>query len=57
MVVKCSIECKPICDFCKYFICELDEEGAYVDDGYCNRKNIKVDASEYCNDFECINKQ
>lgn len=44
-----------ICDFCAYYDFNGNEEGCYIDKGYCNRHKKHKDPYDGCNQFICFN--
>lgn len=53
MARYCNEGCHAICDFCKHY--KDDGIEGFVGEGICVKKNIRVDASSYCeDDFECF---
>lgn len=52
---KCNDECYPLCDFCKHYNFNGDENGAYTENGFCTFHNQKKDPSDFCEDFYCFN--
>ena len=51
---KCSDDCYPICDFCKYYRFNGDECGCYIGEGFCNLCQEPRDPWEGCDDFYCF---
>jgi hypothetical protein len=50
---SCGEGCYPVCDFCKSYDFNGDEQGRYMDNGFCNLHNEKKDPSDGCQDFVC----
>ena len=52
----CNEDCMPICDFCKFYQDKNKNiSNKFAGEGICLKKNIEVDASEFCeDDFECF---
>ena len=50
---KCSEDCIPACDFCKYYEFNADSRGRYTGDGYCTYHNRNQDPGDECDDFIC----
>jgi hypothetical protein len=49
----CGEGCHPICDFCSSYDFNGDEEGSYIDNGYCNFHKTKKDPIDECENFTC----
>ena len=54
MPTLCSPECTPLCDFCKYYNFNADEEGRYIGKGWCTLHNESSEPYDYCEDFYCF---
>lgn len=55
---KCSEDCIPICDFCKFYkdYSISDENKEFQGIGVCEVDNTEVFASDCCyNNFHCFN--
>lgn len=57
---KCSNECIPVCDFCKFYkdysILNKNENEEFEGIGMCICKNKEVSASDCCyTNFHCFN--
>ena len=54
MAKYCNADCHAVCDFCKHYK-DYRTDGKFEGSGTCTKKNIEVDASNYCeDDFECL---
>ncbi len=51
----CDKECFPICDFCKFFDFNGDENGTYINLGCCNFHKENRDPTSQCDEFICMN--
>jgi len=47
---KCSKDCQPVCDFCRFF-----PRGGRLDTGYCSLNKKEVNRTFMCDDFCCMN--
>ena len=59
MAKFCSEHCEEtgaICDFCKFYDFNGDEEGAYTGDGHCNKFDVQKDPEDGlgCEEFICF---
>jgi hypothetical protein len=56
----CSKDCQDlnspigICDHCKFYDFNGDEDGAYTGDGYCRLHDMPSDPHDGCEDFVCF---
>ena len=59
-MIKCN-NCVPIpcCDFCAYYDFNGDEDGVYIDKGWCNKftKSSLPEYGQECNEFICNQSQ
>lgn len=49
-------QCEPgcnCCDFCRHYDFNADEEGRYVDKGYCRFHGKPMHPGGDCDDFHC----
>ena len=50
---KCP-DCEvPVCDFCKHYDFNGNENGAYTGDGYCNLLKEPKEPHDDCDQFHC----
>lgn len=49
----CDDECKPICDFCRYYNFNPGIGGVYTGDGYCVFHEIIKEPCDFCDDYIC----
>lgn len=55
MITTCN-ECYDfICDFCKHYNFNGDEDGAYQGNGICTLDNSRKEPLETCDNFYCFN--
>lgn len=58
MATYCDAACEEsgsICDFCKHYHDDLEGEKGFAGEGLCLAKNIRVDATDSCeDDFYCF---
>ena len=54
MVTLCDLDCIPLCDFCKYYNFNGDDEGCYTEDGWCTLHNKPSEPIDECEDFYCF---
>ena len=54
MITLCSTDCTPICDSCKYYNFNGDDEGRYTGDGRCILHNNASEPYDACEDFYCF---
>ena len=59
MAIYCDKECEEmgsLCDFCVYYLDDKhSDKNVFAGEGLCQKKNIRVDAIESCDDdFHCI---
>ena len=53
----CSKECKEmdgVCDFCQYYDFNGDEDGVYVDKGFCKLHKKPSEPHWICDNFTCF---
>ena len=52
----CGDGCFPVCDFCAYYHDDSEKtNGEFEGEGLCEKKDIRVDACNHCNDdFKCF---
>lgn len=53
-MILCSNCEHPICDFCKHYDFNADDDGRYTGDGWCRFHSIKCEPYHECSDFHCI---
>jgi len=58
MAIYCDKECEEmgsLCDFCVYYLYDKhSDKNVFAGEGLCQKKNIRVDAIESCDDdFHC----
>ena len=54
MTTQCSEDCIPLCDFCKHYNINGDEEGCYTGDGWCTLHDEPAEPYHDCEDFYCF---
>lgn len=42
-----------ICDFCKWYDSNNDEDGCYTGNGFCRRWQVAADPEDSCGEFIC----
>lgn len=55
--MKLCPECDPVvpavCDFCRYYDFNADDQGRYTGDGYCRFHHQPMDPGDGCENFHC----
>ena len=54
MPTLCDVDCIPLCDFCKHYNFNADEEGRYTGDGWCTLHDKPSEPYYNCEDFYCF---
>lgn len=50
---QCDLRYPDVCDFCKHYEFNGDEEGKYTGNGYCKFHMKLMDPGDGCEDFYC----